>query len=142
MLFDNKVAKMTPGEALLDAPMPELIQRMGIAIAEAQLKLVGEGLSSFLVGAKSKELTEIVAVLQGLTFAEALGKRLDRIAAALAGIADAVEAEARQVFAEIDRWIVDAAALCQVRDPQLDLRGALPAVPAPRPSRQTAAAVA
>ena len=39
MLFDNKVAKMTPGEALLDAPMPELIQRMGIAIAEAQLKL-------------------------------------------------------------------------------------------------------
>ena len=47
-----------------------------------------------------------------------------------------------EVFAEIDRWIVDAAALCQVRDPQLDLRGALPAVPAPRPSRQTAAAVA
>ena len=112
------------------------------ACAEAQLKLVGEGLSSFLGGAKSKELTEIVAVLQGLTFAEALGKRLDRIAAALAGLADAVEAEARQVFAEIDRWIVDAAALCQVRDPQLDLRGALPAVPAPRPSRQTAAAVA
>ena len=30
--------------------------------------------------------------------------------------------------AEIDRWIVDAAALCQARDPQLDLRGALPAL--------------
>ena len=46
------------------------------------------------------------------------------------------------MFAEIDQWIVDAAALCQSRDPQLDLRGALPAAPASLPVRQTAAAIA
>jgi len=38
-MFDNKVQQMSPGEALLDAPMPELIQKMGLAIAEAQLRL-------------------------------------------------------------------------------------------------------
>jgi hypothetical protein len=48
----------------------------------------------------------------------------------LAGLVEAVEVDAKQVFAEIDQWIVDAAALCLARDPQLDLRGALPAVPA------------
>ena len=40
---------------------------------------------------------------------------------------------------EIDRWILDAAALCQSRDPQLDLRGALPAVPAIRKAELAAA---
>ena len=30
---------MSPGEALLDVPMPDLIQKMGLAIAEAQLRL-------------------------------------------------------------------------------------------------------
>jgi hypothetical protein len=43
------------------------------ACAEAQLKLVGEGLAGFLGGGKAKELADITAVLQGLTFAEALG---------------------------------------------------------------------
>ena len=113
-----------------------------VACAEAQLKLVGEGLAGFLGGAKAKEIADIAAVLQGLTFAEALGERLGRIAAALASLAEAVEAEAKPVFAEIDQWIVDAAALCQSRDPQLDLRGALPATPASPPVRQAAAAVA
>ncbi|MBK6631120.1 MAG: nitrite/sulfite reductase [Betaproteobacteria bacterium] len=112
------------------------------ACAEAQLKLVGEGLAGFLGGGKAKELADIAAVLQGLTFAEALGERLGRIAETLAGLVDAVEAEVKQVFAEVDHWIVGAAALCQARDPQLDLRGALPTVPASRPSRRTAAAVA
>lgn len=100
------------------------------ACAEAQLKLVGEGLVGFLDGGKAKELDDIAAVLRRLTFAEALGERLGRIAEALAGLVDPVEAEAKQVFAEIDHWIADAAALCQSRDPQLDLRGALPTVPA------------
>lgn len=112
------------------------------ACAEAQLKLVGEGLAGFLGGAKSKELTDIAAVLQRLTFAEALGQRLGGIADALAGLAEAAEAEAKRVFAEIDQWIVDAAALCLSRDPQLDLRGALPFTPASSPVRQAAAAVA
>ncbi len=111
------------------------------ACAEAQLKLVGGGLASFL-GGKAKELADIAAVLQGLTFAEALGNRLSHLAGALAGLVEAAEAEVHRVFVEIDLWIVDAAALCQSHDPQLDLRGALPAVPAPRPTRQTAAAVA
>ena len=71
-------------------------------------------------------------MLQGLTFTETLGERLGGIAAALADLVEAVEAEAKQVFAEIDHWIVDAAALGQSRDPQLGLRGALPAVPAIR----------
>ncbi len=109
------------------------------ACAEAQLKLVGEGLAGFLGGGKANELADIAAVLQGLTFAETLGQRLGGIAAALAGLAEAVEAEAKQVFAEIDRWIVDAAALCLARDPQLDLRGALPAVPAVRKTELAAA---
>jgi sulfite reductase (NADPH) hemoprotein beta-component len=112
------------------------------ACAEAQLKLVGEGLAGFLGGAKSKELTDIAAVLQRLTFAEALGQRLGGIADALAGLAEAAEAEAKRVFAEIDQWIVDAAALCLSRDPQLDLRGALPFTPASSRVRQAAAAVA
>lgn len=110
------------------------------ACAEAQLKLVGEGLSGFLGGAKSKDLTEIVAVLQGLTFAEALGERLGRITESLAGLVETVEGEAKQVFAEIDHWIVDAATLCQARDPQLDLRGALPTVPAAVRKTELAAA--
>lgn len=97
-----------------------------VACAEAQIKLVGEGLAGFLGGGKAKELDDIAAVLQGLTFAEALGERLGRIAETLVGLVDPVEAEAKQVFAEIDQWIVGAAALCQSRDPQLDLRGALP----------------
>jgi sulfite reductase (NADPH) hemoprotein beta-component len=96
------------------------------ACAEAQLKLVGEGLAGFLGGGKAKELDDIAAVLRGLAFAEALGERLGRIAETLIGLVDSVEAEAKQVFAEIDQWIVDAAALCQSRDPQLDLRGSLP----------------
>ncbi|MCL4725529.1 MAG: hypothetical protein KJZ90_14790, partial [Rhodocyclaceae bacterium] len=109
------------------------------ACAEAQLRLVGEGLAGFLGGAKSKELADIGAVLQGLTFAEALGERLGRIAEALTGLVEAAEAEVRHLFAEIDRWIVDAAALCQARDPQLDLRGALPVVPAARKTELAAA---
>ena len=113
------------------------------ACAEAQLKLVGEGLAGFLGGVKAKELADIAAVLQGLTFAETLSARLVRIAKALSGLVEAVEAEVKQVFAEIDRWIVDAAALCQARDPQLDLRGALPAVAAAiSSSKQPAVAVA
>ncbi len=103
---------------------------------------MGEGLAGFLGGGKAKELGDIAAVLRGLTFAETLGERLSGISAALAGLAEAVEAEAKQVFAEIDRWIVDAAALCQSRDPQLDLRGALPAITATRPARVNETAVA
>ncbi|MBP9655667.1 MAG: hypothetical protein KBE19_14880, partial [Rhodocyclaceae bacterium] len=103
-------------------------------------RLVGEGLAGFLGGAKSKELADIGAVLQGLTFAEALGERLGRIAEALTGLVEAAEAEVRHLFAEIDRWIVDAAALCQARDPQLDLHGALPTVPAAIRKTELAAA--
>jgi len=110
------------------------------ACAEAQLRLVGEGLAGFLGGAKSKELADIGAVLQGLTFAEALGERLGRIAEALTGLVEAAEAEVRHLFAEIDRWIADAAALCQARDPQLDLHGALPTVPAAIRKTELAAA--
>jgi sulfite reductase (NADPH) hemoprotein beta-component len=106
------------------------------ACAEAQLKLVGEGLAGFLGGGKAKEIADIAAVLRGLTFAGTLGERLGRLAEALTGLA---EAEAKQVFAAVDEWIVDAAALCQARDPQLDLRGALPAVPALRKAELAAA---
>ena len=38
-MLDNKVLDMTPGEALLEAPIGELIQRVASSIAEAQLKL-------------------------------------------------------------------------------------------------------
>ena len=38
-MLDNRVLDMTPGEALLDVPMSEIVERMGRAIAEAQLRL-------------------------------------------------------------------------------------------------------
>jgi len=37
--LDNQVLNMTPGEALLDVPMGDIIERMGRAIAEAQVHL-------------------------------------------------------------------------------------------------------
>ena len=39
MPLDNQVLSMTPGEALLDVPMGDIIERMGRAIAEAQVHL-------------------------------------------------------------------------------------------------------
>lgn len=38
-MLDNRILHMTPGEALMDVPVHELIQRLGIGIAEAQLRL-------------------------------------------------------------------------------------------------------
>jgi hypothetical protein len=38
-VLDNQVLNMTPGEALLDVPMGEIVERMGRAIAEAQLRM-------------------------------------------------------------------------------------------------------
>ena len=112
------------------------------ACAEAQLKLVGEGLAAFLGGGKAKELADIAAVLRRPTFPAALGERLAGIAELLTAGAPAEEAEAKRLFAEIDQWIIDAANLCQARDPQLDLRGALPSQPAVRPAQQSVAAIA
>lgn len=39
MPLDNRVLNMTPGEQLLDVPMADIIERMGRAIAQAQLAL-------------------------------------------------------------------------------------------------------
>ncbi|MDR0788194.1 MAG: hypothetical protein LBG44_10070 [Gemmatimonadota bacterium] len=39
MALDNEVLKMTPGEALLDVPMGEIIRRLATSISDAQLKL-------------------------------------------------------------------------------------------------------
>lgn len=100
------------------------------ACAEAQLRLVGEGLAVFLGGGKAKELADITAVLRRPTFSEALGGQLAQLAERLAVGTTAEEVDAKRLFADIDQWIVDAAALCLARDPQLDLRGALPVVPA------------
>jgi hypothetical protein len=38
-VLENPVAGMTPGEVLLDVPMSQIIERMGRAIADAQLRL-------------------------------------------------------------------------------------------------------
>ena len=111
------------------------------ACAEAQLKLVGEGLAGFLGGTKAKELDDIAAVLQGLTFPQELAERLNGFVSSLAGIGMAEEEAAKGVFADIDRWIVEVAAFCQARDPQLDLRGALPAQ-APAAARKAELATA
>jgi hypothetical protein len=53
-MLDNKVLDMTPGEALLEAPIGELIQRVASSIAEAQLKLdqIGVRVASLLSEAK------------------------------------------------------------------------------------------
>jgi hypothetical protein len=53
-MLDNKVMKMSPGEALLDVPMGEMIQKLAVAIAEAQLRLdqVGVRVASLLSEAK------------------------------------------------------------------------------------------
>jgi len=99
------------------------------ACAEAQLRLVGEGLVGFLGGGKEKELADIATVLRGLGFPQELAERLTGLASSLSGIGIGVAEEeaAKHVFADIDCWIAEAAAFCQSRDPQLDLRGALPA---------------
>ena len=112
------------------------------ACAEAQLRLVGEGLAVFLGGGKAKELADITAVLRRPTFSEALGGQLAQLAERLAVGTTAEEVDAKRLFADIDQWIVDAAALCLARDPQLDLRGALPAVPAAQPAQRSEAALA
>src|SRR5690606_35619910 len=53
-MFDNKVLKMTPGEALLDAPIAVLGQKLGIAIPEAQLRMeqVGVRIATMLADAR------------------------------------------------------------------------------------------
>lgn len=53
-MFDNKVLKMSPGEALLDAPIADMVQKLGIAIAEAQLRMdqVGVRIATMLNDAK------------------------------------------------------------------------------------------
>jgi hypothetical protein len=53
-MLDNKVLDMTPGEALLEAPIGELIQRVASSIAEAQLKLdqIGVRVASLLSDAR------------------------------------------------------------------------------------------
>jgi hypothetical protein len=53
-MLDNKVLDMTPGEALLEAPIGELVQRVASSIAEAQLKLdqIGVRVASLLSEAK------------------------------------------------------------------------------------------
>lgn len=38
-MLDNQVMQMTPGEVLADVPIQEMIQRLGVGIAEAQLRL-------------------------------------------------------------------------------------------------------
>ncbi len=101
-----------------------------IACAEAQIKLLGNGLTDFLAKKKTGEFTEISAVLRELTFSQTLGEQLDTIALELGRLTEATEAEIKQVFAAIDLWILDAATLCKSRDLQLDLRDALPPIPA------------
>jgi sulfite reductase (NADPH) hemoprotein beta-component len=101
-----------------------------VACAEAQLKSVGEGLAVFLAGSRPQQPAEIAAVLRGLTFAEGLGERFGTLASALTRLSEADTKEFKRVFAQIDQWIAEAAAFCRARDPQLDLRGALPATTA------------
>ncbi len=110
------------------------------ACAEAQLQLVGAGLVGFLGGGKIKALDDVLAVLRGLTFPQELVARLNGFTEAL-GTTD--DEAAKRVFADIDQWIADIAAFCQARDPQLDLRGALPPAPTPiRIVRKPKAAIA
>jgi len=53
-MLDNKVQDMTPGEALLEAPIGEMIQRLASSIGEAQLKLdqIGVRVATLLSEAK------------------------------------------------------------------------------------------
>lgn len=58
-MLDNRVLNMTPGEALLDVPMAEIIERMGRAIAEAQLRLDQNSVqSAVLLGETRLDLTD------------------------------------------------------------------------------------
>lgn len=53
-MIDNSVVNMTPGEVLLDVPVADMIQKLGVAIAEAQLRLdqVGVNVATILSEAK------------------------------------------------------------------------------------------
>jgi hypothetical protein len=53
-MLDNKVLQMTPGETLTDVPIQDMIQRLGVGIAEAQLRLdqTSVRIATLLSGAK------------------------------------------------------------------------------------------
>ncbi len=53
-MLDNKVLNMSPGDALMDAPIADMIQKLGLSIAEAQLRLdqVGVQVATLLSDAK------------------------------------------------------------------------------------------
>lgn len=96
--------------------------------AEAIAKLIAQGMAHLLGGKLSDDLAELAheidAKLSGQKgFARELASFKERFAAPPEQVSDAALSK---LFAELDRWTVEAAEHCQRFDRQLDLSGALP----------------
>jgi sulfite reductase (NADPH) hemoprotein beta-component len=101
------------------------------ACAAGTLRLIGQGINdivnpaaSFRVRKVLTDLNDLAAALEGKT-PEALSREFARFAPLL-NDEGAKPDDPDALFAAIDAWVIDAAAYCIERDPQLDLAGALP----------------
>lgn len=104
-----------------------------VACANAQLRLIGQGLHDLLNPTPSFRVRRIIDDLGDLAAALA-EKAPEPLAGPLAGFArdlasDSAIADLAPVFSAVDRWVLLAAAFCVDRDPQLDIGNALPQPP-------------
>lgn len=110
-----------------------------IACAQAELRLIGQGLHDLLNPTPSFRVRRVFDDLADLSKA-LIGKAPEALSTPLAGFARdfgdaAPTTDLDAVFAAIDRWVVVAAEFCVARDPQLDIASALPREPAASPVR-------
>lgn len=108
------------------------------ACASAQLRLIGQGVHDLLAPAASFRVRKVMIDLGDI--AEALAaKAAEELAAPYAHFAAALLAADvpldTGLYAQIDQWVITTAVLCIALDPQLDLTGALPGIPAAVPLR-------
>jgi hypothetical protein len=117
-----------------------------VACARAQLKLIAQGVNDLVNPAASMRVRKVIDDLFDLAAAiagkvdVAISDELSAFAAALDSDADTVRRAV--TFTAIDRWVRDVARFCVARDPQLDIAGALPSLPAAAPLNFVRPAVA
>ncbi len=100
------------------------------ACADAQLGLVAHGLIEFVNAKAAESLSDVAQELASRPDTSALGTRLSALVGELSqATVLAEEPTLKEIFLEIDTWITAAAEFAQGREPQLDLRSALPNPP-------------
>ncbi len=112
--------------------------------AEQMLRLVARSVL-FLAGREAAPETPVAELAAALTEAlddPSLGRTLGQLAEGLARMRAAYEEPAFvELSRRMDAWMLDAAAVCQAIDHQLDLAASLPARPRPEQSRPQEAPV-